>query len=529
MDPRLRHGLARIEAGDHRAAHAAAIQMIHADVADPVPYYLLGRIAFDHRNYPKADELLAKAATLRPEDVFFRAERARFLVTVGRREEALTCAGGADPGEVGDAHAADTIGVIFSRIGFHERAVDFFQRAVELDPGPANFHYNLGASLQFSGHFQAAARAYRQALKSSPDDHRARYALVSLEKQSPDTAPLDDLVERFEAARADPDAALHLGHAIAKTLEDLDRYPESFDWLVRAKRAKRQSLDYAVSRDLQLFEAAEATARPPASSGEVAAAGPIFIIGLPRTGTTLVDRILSSHPQVTSAGELNTFADAIKQRAGSPSRYVLDSETLAAAGNDDLHGVGEQYLAQTRELARGAARFTDKMPLNFFYASLILRALPGARIVALRRGATDSCLSNFRQLFSTGFSYYNYALDMGDTAAYYMAFDRLMAVWRERLPADGFMEIHYEAIIQDQEAQTRRLLEFCGLDWHEGCLRFHENAAPVSTASSVQVRQPLYSSAIGRWRRYGDRLDDLRQRLGPLAEPDQDASASSGT
>ena len=160
----------------------------------------------------------------------------------------------------------------------------------------------------------------------------------------------------------------------------------------------------------------------------------------------------------------------------------------------------------------------DKMPLNFFYAGLIHRAFPDARIIALRRGAMDSCLSNFRQLFSTQYSYYNYTFDLEDIAFFYRQFDSLMSHWRETLPSDRFMEIHYEDIVFDQENQTRRLLEFCNLDFEDACLTFHENAAPVSTASSVQVRQPLYSGSIGRWKKYGDRLEGLRTALGPLAD-----------
>jgi hypothetical protein len=157
------------------------------------------------------------------------------------------------------------------------------------------------------------------------------------------------------------------------------------------------------------------------------------------------------------------------------------------------------------------------MPLNFFYAGLIHRALPNARIIALRRGSMDSCLSNYRQLFSTGYSYYNYTFDLEDTAAYFQSFDSLMRHWREILPPSRFMEVSYEDIVYKQEEQTKRLLNFCDLEWDNACMRFHENVAPVSTASSVQVRQPLYSGSIGRWKKYGSALGPLKSALGDLA------------
>ena len=515
MNDAMKRGLAQIERGRYEAAHAGAIALIHANINDPVPYFLLARIALDHRNYVKAEELFARARSLQPDEPLYLAGYAQYLVIVARQAEALTLADEAAQLPIHDAFAADTLGVVYSRTGFHEKAVPFFERAVELNPKPANFHYNLGASLQFSGEFERAEAAYQATIERQADSYRAWSAIVGLREQTADENHLPRLEAMFELQQGDPDAALHLGHAIAKTLEDLGRLEESYDWLVRAKRDKRQAVGYDIESDLALFEAAAATAVAASAEADAAAsdAAPIFVVGLPRTGTTLVDRILSSHPDVVSAGELNTFAGLIKAQAKSPSNRVLDVEALQRAAEADLTPTGRSYVEQTKGLTRGAARFTDKMPLNFFYAALIHRALPGAKIVALRRDPADSCLSNFRQLFSMGFSYYNYTLDIVDTAAYYKAFAELMRLWRNSLPAGSFMELHYEDIVHDQEAKTRELLAFCKLPWNEACLRFHENEAPVSTASSVQVRQPLYSGSIGRWKKYGSRLYDTFRGL----------------
>ncbi len=514
MDRGLRKGLADLAARRYEAVHADAIERIRADVNDPLPYYLLARIALAHHNYARSGELFAKARSLAPGDSLYLAGEAEYLVTVGRQTDALRLADEVAAGAIGEALTADTIGVVYSRTGFHEKAISFYERAVQLDPAPANFHYNLGAALQFAGRFEEAESAYMAAIQRQPDSYRAYSALVSLSRQTPDHNYLAKLEDLYEKQQADPDKALHLGHAIAKTLEDLERYEQSFDWLVRAKRGKRAAIGYRPETDAELFTAAAATVdAPPAAAEACSDAAPIFIVGLPRTGTTLVDRILSSHPDVVSAGELNTFAGLVKARAGSETNLVLDAETLGNAVDADLAGIGRAYVEETRRLARGADRFTDKMPLNFFYAWLIHRALPNARFVALRRDPMDSCLSNFRQLFATGFSFYNYSLDIDDTAAYYRHFDRLLAVWRRCLPPTRYLELHYEDIVHDQEAQTRKLLDFCGLSWSEACLRFHENTAPVATASSVQVRQPLYSGSIGRWKKYGGRLERLRRSL----------------
>jgi hypothetical protein len=239
---------------------------------------------------------------------------------------------------------------------------------------------------------------------------------------------------------------------------------------------------------------------------------PIFVIGMPRTGTTLVERILSSHPDVSSAGELEDLALCVKRATGTRSPRVFDVETAERSAAIDHAAVGRRYLERTRRYRERTRRFVDKMPLNFFYVGLIHLALPEAKIVCLRRDPMDTCLSNFRQLFGLNFSYYDYAYDLADIAEYYLLFDRLIRHWRQALPGK-LLELEYEQLVTAQERQTRRLLEFCGLPWDARCLRFEANEAAVATASAVQVRQTLHTDAIGRWRRYGDLLEPAAARL----------------
>lgn len=518
--------LSLISAKKYREAHAQAIARLRANGRDAEAVCALGLIALDHQNHAKALELLDKAVALAPKDAMMQAQKARALTLIGRQAEAREEVEQAArlQAEQSDSRAPvnDIIGVVLSRVGLHAQAVPFFERVVEADPAPANPHYNLAASLQFSGDFDAAEKAYLNALERDPDNYRAMSALTALRRQTESSNRLDALKQAFERLSDNPDAALHIGHGIAKTLEDLGDYPNSLDWLEKAKAKKKAEVGHDIQWDLDLLKAAQRTFPSPAIETNTNHAAPIFVTGLPRTGTTLVERILSSHPDVRSVGELNSFADLLKRAAKTPSRYVLDPPTFEAARQADLSQVGQSYMEFVDSLliAMDAPdqRSVDKMPLNILNAGLIHRALPNARIIVLRRGATDSCLSNYRQLFSTGHSYYNYSFDLEDTAQYYRAFDALVEHWAEHLPSDRFLQIAYEDIVFDQEAQTRRLLEFCDLGWDERCLRFHENDAPVSTASSVQVRQPLYSGSIGRWTRYGDRVEGLRKALGDLAE-----------
>ena len=518
-NPGINRGLARLQQKEFEAVHGDAVELIKQDTANPLPYFLLGIIASEHGNFGKALELFERAAEFDSAEAFYRIYHAKTLSTLARQNAAKLSADRAANLHITDPLLLDTLGVIYSRAGYHNEAIPYFERAVSARPKVAMFQYNLAASAQFLGDFERAKTHYKTSLALDETYFRAWPSLVSLEKQTDESNQLEKLKAIFEALGDDADAQLQIGHAIAKTLEDLGEHEESLGWLKRAKAGKRKQLRYNREDGHALFAAAAQTAAQECEGPETGAPnGQIFIVGLPRTGTTLVDRILSSHPEVKSAGELNLFAELVKEAVGSASNMVLDAETLSNANSVDLSAIGAAYQEKTQPRRTPGSRYlVDKMPLNFFYAGLINQALPDARIIVLRRGAMDSCLANYRQLFSTRYSYYNYTFDLDDTADFYRSFDGLMAHWRAVLPADRFMEVQYEDIVFEQEDHTRKLLDFCGLEWDEACMRFHENAAPVSTASSVQVRQPLYSGSIERWQKYGSRLDDLKHALGDLA------------
>lgn len=508
---RLEKARRLLAAKAYREAHALCLEALARDPAAAEAYFLLGVLSAEHGVAGKAAELFERAIGLDTAEAPYHAHLARALTVLNRPVEAREAAERAMALAPTDALTLDTIGVALSRTGAHDRAVELFRRAAAREGAGAGLWYNLGAAEQFVGDFEAAEAAYRRAVALDPAAYKALAALAGLSRQTPErnlVLELEALFPKDDAqADADPDRALQIGHALAKSLEDLGDDLAALDWLIRAKAPKRRAVGYDAGRDEAAFAAAARTAAPP-PAGEMAclSGAPIFVVGLPRTGTTLVERILSSHPDVTSVGELTNFALIVKQRARTPANTVLDAETLDAARALDLSGLGQAYIDSTRPLSGGTARFVDKMPLNVFYAGLILRALPDARVLCLRRDPLDSIVSNFRQLFATDYPYYRYALNLEDTARYYLMFDRLVGRWRERLPPDRFTETRYEDLVLNQEAETRRLLAFCGLDWDDRCLAFHQNAAAVATASSVQVRRPLYATSVGRWRRWADRL-----------------------
>jgi tetratricopeptide (TPR) repeat protein len=410
-----------------------------------------------------------------------------------------------------DPQAQLALARAYSTTGDHASSLRHLERAAELEPSNPGTTYNLGVARQYAGAFQAAAQSFRRATQLAPENYRPYAALVMLEKQTPET----NFIPRLEALFRGPDPdglrTLSVGHALAKTYEDLGELPKSFEWLGRAKAIRGQLSPYSFEEENRLFDAAAAAGDAPDEDRRgYESSEPIFVVGLPRTGTTLVDRILSSHPDVMSAGELHLFFKLMLAITGSG---VINDQMLHKVRHIDLSKLGRAYIDSSRPLTGHAPHFIDKAPINVVAAGVILRALPNARIVCLKRDPMDAVLSNFRQMFDTPSQLYNYVYSLENTAKHYINFSRLTALWRERLSADRYMEVRYEDLVDDQKAQTRRLLAFCGLDWDDRCLAFHENASAVSTPSSVQVRSPVYRTAIGRWRRYGDLMEPAREIL----------------
>lgn len=470
-------------------------------------YLLLGVIAGDHSNHVKAIELLDRAAALlsprtRP---LALAYKARNFTALNRRSESIAAAEAAAALNPSDAQTLDNLGVVFTRAGLHERAAPYYERATAVQGTPGRF-YNLGAALQFLGRFEDARAAYRKCIAMAPHHGQAWSSLTQITRATRETNDIPALEAAFAARARDPEDALNLGHALAKTFEDIGDPAQAMAWLDRAKAGRRAKQPYDPAFDDALFEAATRSAVVPRGGGFDGAA-PIFVVGMPRTGTTLVDRILSSHSAVASAGELTDFTLVMKRLVRTPSPYVLDAATLDAAAGVDPAAIGEAYVQSVRETLGLTGRFVDKMPLNIFVAAHVLRALPNARVVCLRRHPADTVLANYRQLFSTQFSYYAYAFGLRETAGYYVKFDRLVRHFEARLPPERFRAVNYEDIVTDFEPNVRALLDFCGLPFEQACLDFHENAGPVATASAAQVRQPLYTSALARWRRYRPALD----------------------
>ncbi|WP_329741756.1 tetratricopeptide repeat-containing sulfotransferase family protein [Dyella sp. A6] len=486
-----------------------------AGVRQSTVHYVAGVANLELQRMPQALQCLREATRLEPDRSDFSVQYAKALSQVRHDRDARTEADRAHALGPSDPVTLDTLGVVYTRLGARELAVELFAKACAAAPHIPLYRYNLAVALMTAGRIAESEESMEQCIALDPHHWSAHFMLAQLRRQTPDSNHVERLLALVDSVppNSDRQAMVCLNMALAKELEDLGDYPRSLSHLTAGKRASGVHRRYSFKQDEELFEAL--TERFPTTS--TAAEGlpteePIFIIGMPRSGTTLVERIISSHPSVYSAGELMNFGMALKFLAQSPSRRLVDPETVRRTEGVDMKLLGQTYLASTRPVTGHLPRFIDKLPHNFLYVGFIAQALPRAKIICLRRNPMDTCLSNFRQLFSLESSYFDYSFNLMDTGRYFVLFDRLMAYWNKMFPG-RILEMQYEDLVENQEPCSRRLIEFCDLPWDPACLRFHENKSSVATASAVQVRSPMYRTALERWRAYGDALDPLRDLL----------------
>ncbi|PXV53282.1 Tetratricopeptide repeat-containing protein [Dyella jiangningensis] len=476
-------------------------------------HYMLGVASLELGQLQAAARHMGYAATLEPGNSLYGSQFARILSACHLTAEALAEADRTLALAPADAMQLDTLGVVYTLANAHQKACEAFTRATTLAPHSAHYHYNLASSLIAMGRLDDAERELETCIALDPSAWRAHFTLAHARRQTPQRHHRDRLEQRLADAADNDLARMYMQLALAKECEDLGDYGAAFDHLSKGKAAGGRGRGYRRERDRALFDALIKAFPGTDAAAEGHDSGePLFIIGMPRSGTTLVERIVSNHPDVQTASELQNFGLVLKRLSGSRTPLLLDEDTIMRALSVDPAQLGRHYIASTRPGTGARPRFIDKLPQNFLYAGFIARALPNARIICLRRDPMDTCLSNFRQLFSLTTPHYDYSFDLEDTGHYYVGFDRLMAHWQRVLPG-RILEVDYEALVDDQAGQSRRIIDFCGLDWNDACLHFHENSSPVSTASAVQVREPMNRRSLQRWKRYGAPMDALRLLL----------------
>jgi Flp pilus assembly protein TadD len=509
-----------LERGDFPRAAQIAENLGKAYPDQAEAWFILGMALSETGHAVHALGRIERAVALAPGNAEYLAQQARLLVLLRREDEARAAAEAASCAGSSDPLVLDTIGCVHARLGDHGAAVALFERAVAARPDNVAFRFNLAASLGFFGRVVEAEAQYEAMLARDSANGQAHYGIAGLRRQTSEANHLARIEAAIPKARGHDDL-VRLHYAAAKEYEDIGEAEAAFAHLDTANRAHKARIGYSHERDAALATALEqAFARPDYFTGQgFSDAAPVFVTGLPRTGTTLVDRILDAHPQVTSLGELQAMPLAVKRLSQTASRLVLDAETIAAAGSLSPRAVGEAYVAQAGMQAGASAALRegsvllDKFPLNFLYIGHITRALPNAKIVCLRRQPLDSVWSNYKHLFALNSPYYGWSYDLMDTARYYALFDRLMRFWRRQFPG-RVLELSYEQLTADQEGQTRALLAHCALPWDDACLDFHERTGAVATPSAQQVRRPLNRDSVERWRAYAAHLDEVQIFLG---------------
>jgi tetratricopeptide (TPR) repeat protein len=482
---------------------------------------LLAQIGMKHDVLDDAELLLEGVLQMEPQ---YRAARFDYVQVLLQRHkhrearEQIRLLLEAEPDNRAYLTAQATIS---TELGECEQALALYGELLREAPDHPELHLSVAHTLKTLGRQQEAVEAYQRAAAARPGYGDAYWSLANLKTYR----FTDEQIERMRQAEAAPRVALadrfHLCFALGKALEDRGDYAQSFAYYERGNALKKSECRYRpefTERNTALqievctrefFAAREGWGCP--------SEAPIFVIGLPRSGSTLIEQILASHSQVEGTMELSDIPRLVQQLRGrggeADSRYPA---VLAELSRADFTRFGEQYLTDTRLYRRaGKARFIDKMPNNFRHIGLMHLMLPGARIIDARRGAMACCFSNFKQLFASG-QQFTYSFE--DIARYYRTYVQLMAHWERVLPG-AVLRVQHEELVADFEPQVRRILEFCGLPFEPGCLEFHKTPRRVHTASSEQVRRPIYTEGLEQWRHFEPWLGPLKEALGALAAP----------
>lgn len=460
------------------------------------------------------DQASLAASVLTNESPKFRLGLGQALLTVGETEAAARVFRDLSTLSGVDAIFLKDVSVELRALDLHEEALACAARAAVLAAEDPAIHHAHGKALQFCGRFDEAAAAFERAISLRPGHATSHWSLAKLSRPENATARVDRLRRLLQQTPQQSNSFVLFNYALFHELDRLDDTEAAWTALAAGAAGRVRRLPYDAAGESRLVDAIiAATSGRDAHSGweETAdAVAPIFITGLPRTGTTLLGRILGNHQDVASFGELNDFRLQYKWATEHPCPGFLDMRAATLMAVVDAGLLGERYLAKTA-WRRGAARFqVDKNQSNFWFGSLMAWALPNARILHLRRDAMDSCFSNLKAVFAQGSYPYSYAFP--DLAAHFRNYRRLMRHWKSLTPS-AILDVDYDAMVTAPDETARRVLDFCGLAPEEQITDITRNTAPVSTASSVQVRQPIHQRGVGGWKRYARHLAALERLL----------------
>jgi len=502
-------------------AEARLREHLRRSPTDVAAIRMLAEVAARIGRYEDAETLLSRCLELAPGFKAARQNLAQVLHRANKPAEALVEVDRLLRDEPANPGYLNLKAVVLCRLGDFTPAIAIYDRILRDHPGHANVWLSHGHALKTANELERAIAAYRRSIELDPGFGEAWWSLANLKTVRFDSADVAAMRTQLERDELDPDQRCNLEFALGKALEDEAAYAESFEHYARGNALRLEAIPYSAEETTARLRHARGLYTP-AFFADRAGWGcpdrdPIFIVGLPRAGSTLIEQILSSHSQVEGTSELPeiiSLTRALRLRADASGASYYH-EALAALGRDEVRELGEQYLERTRVHRKlGRPNFIDKMPNNFAHLGLIRLALPNARIIDARRHPMACCFSGYKQHFARG---QNFSYGLADLGRYYRDYVELMAHFDAALPGHVHRVV-YERMVEDTEGEVRRLLAHCGLPFEPGCLKFFENDRPVRTASSEQVRRPIYREGVEHWRHYESWLDPLRVALGPVLE-----------
>ena len=471
---------------------------------------LAAEIAFRRGDREAGYSAAMKAVRRRPSDVEYGLDCAFNLVRSGRRDDALAIADLVSGQKPRIADHLDVLGTIYTHCERPEAALPHFEQACRQVPGSARFRFNLASVQRMLGATGDAETNLDAAIALDGTQGSYFLARSQLRLQKPERNHIPELRTALDRMGRS-DGRISVGYALAKELEDITEHAESFRFLAAASAQERARIAYDPAQDIAMMRSLRSLdyARPgDAAQAKPAGPGPIFVLGLPRSGTTLVERIIASSGQAASAGETNTLAAELWRVAARSGRPADPTNAVVQAIESSGRHIGRAYLEILGARFPGQ-RYIDKTPGNYLFAGLIGAHVPGARIISVRRGAMDSCYAMYKTLFA---DVYPFSYDLRELADYFVEWTRLMGHWQATL-GEALLTIAYEDLIRSPEATMRKIIDHCGLEWRDKCLKFHELSSPVTSASAGQVNAPLNDRSVGLWQRYHSELLPLAERL----------------
>ncbi len=519
-DPNLVRAVELFRKGRYGQAERLCREFLKEKPTNVTAMRLLAEVGLKIGVYDDAENLLERCLQLAPDFALARLNYAHVLGKREKLEDALTQIDQLLEEEPNKPAYLAQRAAIFVRMGDFAQAIPCYEHLLTHFPAQPSIALSFGHALKTVGEQDKAIDAYRQAIRLRPNFGDGYWSLANLKTfrfEDNEIAAMRTEVQKVSCPRVDH---FHLCFALGKALDDRKQYDEAFHFYELGNQIKEKHEAYDADTternvnetmsvcDNKLFQAKAGHGVP--------AADPIFIVGLPRSGSTLLEQILASHSQVDGTKELVQII-AIARRLGDRRKKAEASKyprILSELDADQLKEFGKEYIDRTRIQRESAPYFIDKMPNNFFHIGLIHLILPNAKIIDARRHPMAACFSGFTQLFARGqpFTY-----GLSNIGRYYRGYVELMDHWDEVLPGK-VLRVQYEDVVADTEAQVRRLLDYCELPFEESCLQFYETDRAVRTASSEQVRQPIYSGALEHWRNYEQHLDELKDSLGPILD-----------